>query len=81
MSGDITLTMPKLGLTMTEGMVTEWLVNVGSRVRAGDIIYAVELDKSVVEVEAQYSGTITKILVPAGETVDVGATVGEMMTD
>jgi pyruvate dehydrogenase E2 component (dihydrolipoamide acetyltransferase) len=81
MSGVISLTMPKLGLTMTEGTLAEWNVEVGARVRAGDVIFAVESDKSLVEVEVQQSGQITAILVGVGETVDVGAVVGEMAAD
>lgn len=67
--------MPKLGLTMTEGLLAEWHVAAGDEVRAGDIIFAVETDKITSEVEARGDGRIEEIAVQAGETVPVGAVV------
>ncbi len=72
------LTMPKLGLTMTEATLSDWHVGVGAKVEAGDVIYSVESDKSLVDVEAPRSGELTQILVAAGETVSVGTIVGEL---
>lgn len=67
------ITMPKLGLTMTEGTVSEWRVGPGEKVKKGDIILVVATDKLTYEVEASRDGVILKICVKAGETVPVGA--------
>lgn len=69
------LVMPKLGLTMTEGMLAEWKVQPGDSVPAGAVIFVVETDKIANEVEAPSAGTIAEILVQSGETVPVGAPV------
>lgn len=67
--------MPKLGLTMTEGLLAEWRVGPGDEVREGQVIFAVETDKITSEVEARGDGRIEAITVAAGETVPVGAVV------
>lgn len=69
------LVMPKLGLTMTEGVLAEWKVRPGDAVSAGEVIFVVETDKIANEVEAPGAGTIAEILVQAGETVPVGTPV------
>lgn len=67
--------MPKLGLTMTEGLIAEWRVGPGDAVREGQVIFAVETDKITSEVEARGGGRIEEIRVPVGATVPVGAVV------
>ena len=67
--------MPKLGLTMTEGLVTEWHVEAGGKVQAGDILFSVETEKIVTDIEAPATGEILEITVPEGETVPVGSVV------
>ncbi len=69
------LLMPKLGLTMTEGMLIEWSVASGAEVKAGDPLFVVETDKVANEIVAQADGTLAEILVAAGETVPVGTVV------
>ena len=68
MSDDVI--MPKLGLTMTEGLIAEWLVEDGARVQEGQAILVVETDKTSIEVEAEADGILRRI-VPAGDTVAV----------
>lgn len=68
--------MPKLGLTMTEGVIVSWNVGVGTRVRAGDILFTVETDKIATDVEARGDGEILSIEVREGESARVGETVG-----
>lgn len=65
------LVMPKLGLTMTEGMVSRWLVNEGDAVRRGQPIVEVMTEKITNEVEAPADGVLLKIVVAEGETVPV----------
>ncbi|MGQ9747304.1 MAG: dihydrolipoamide acetyltransferase family protein [Candidatus Caldatribacteriaceae bacterium] len=67
--------MPKLGLTMEEGVINRWLVKEGDRVERGDIIFEVATDKVNMEVESPASGVVLKILYPDGATVPITQTV------
>lgn len=69
------LLMPKLGLTMTEGSISEWCVPVGSVYDAGQCLYIVETEKITNEITAERPGTLVEIVVPAGDSVPVGAVV------
>lgn len=69
------LLMPKLGLTMTEGTLTEWAVAPGETVEEGALLFVVETDKVANEVCAGGAGEIVERLVEAGETVPVGTVV------
>jgi pyruvate dehydrogenase E2 component (dihydrolipoamide acetyltransferase) len=70
------LLMPKLGLTMTEGIVAEWSVQVGEPFKAGQCLYVVETDKVATEIEAQGDGVLLETQVAAGQTAPVGAILG-----
>lgn len=70
--------LPKLGFSMNEGTLAEWLVADGATVKEGEVLYALESDKSVQEIEAPASGTL-KIIAPAGETYEVGALLAEII--
>jgi pyruvate/2-oxoglutarate dehydrogenase complex dihydrolipoamide acyltransferase (E2) component len=63
--------LPKLGFSMTEGVLTEWLAPDGGQVREGEPLFALESDKSVNEVESPASGVLRIIKTP-GETYEVG---------
>jgi pyruvate/2-oxoglutarate dehydrogenase complex dihydrolipoamide acyltransferase (E2) component len=65
----------KLSFSMTEGVLTEWLVADGTVVKEGDPLYVIEADKSNVEVPAPTSG-ILRITGETGETYEVGAVIG-----
>ena len=67
--------MPKLGLSMTEGLIAEWLVAPGDEVAAGQVLFVVETDKISNEIEAPAPGRIVSLLIGAGDTVDVGVPV------
>ncbi|HOA94026.1 MAG TPA: 2-oxo acid dehydrogenase subunit E2, partial [Quisquiliibacterium sp.] len=69
--------MPKLGLTMTEGLVAEWMVAEGATFRTGDVLYLVETEKVVNEVLAEQDGVLLQTLVPAGDTVPVGTPIAQ----
>ena len=69
------IVMPKMGLTMTKGMLTNWRKKEGDLVNKGDILFDVETDKITNKVEAQRSGVLRKILVDK-ETVNVFTPVG-----
>jgi pyruvate dehydrogenase E2 component (dihydrolipoamide acetyltransferase) len=70
--------MPKLGLTMTEGSVSEWMVAPGDAVTKGQVLLVIETEKVAHDVEAEHDGTLVDIVVPAGETVDVGTLLGRI---
>jgi len=67
--------LPKIGFSMNEGVLAEWLVADGDSVTEGQPIYALESDKSTNEVESPASGTI-RIQAVIGETYEVGAVLG-----
>ncbi|MGE3774592.1 MAG: biotin/lipoyl-containing protein, partial [Gammaproteobacteria bacterium] len=72
MSAERAIRLPKLGLTMTEGTVVEWLVQPGQAVQAGDLLYICETEKIANEIAADEPGTIGELLVQPGDTVEVG---------
>lgn len=53
--------MPKLGMTMTEGHITRWLVHEGQMIEKGDFLFEVETDKTTLEVDSLYAGLVRKI--------------------
>ena len=67
--------LPKLGFSMNEGTLTEWLVPDGGQAVEGQQLYALESDKSTNEVESPATGTL-KILKETGETYEVGTVLG-----
>jgi pyruvate dehydrogenase E2 component (dihydrolipoamide acetyltransferase) len=72
--------MPKLGLTMTEATLAEWLKADGDTVEKGEVLFVLESEKSALEIEAPASGTL-RILVPAGETVAVHTPIATLVGD
>ena len=65
--------MPKLGQTVEESTIVKWHKREGDTVAKGDILFEIETDKAVLEVESFFEGTLLKILVPEGRTVPVTA--------
>jgi 2-oxoglutarate dehydrogenase E2 component (dihydrolipoamide succinyltransferase) len=64
--------MPQLGETVTEGTITKWFKQVGDHVAEDEILFEVSTDKVDSEVPSPMAGTLAEILVPEGDTVDVG---------
>lgn len=77
---NVVLRIPKAAVSMREGAVESWLVEDGARVTKGQPIYNLEIEKSLVEVEAPAAGTLRQ-MAPAGETYPVGHVIGEITTD
>ncbi|MEL7640401.1 MAG: dihydrolipoamide acetyltransferase family protein [Solidesulfovibrio sp.] len=72
----VTVSMPKLGLTMKTGKVSKWLKAEGDAVKKGEALFEVETDKITNTVEAPEDGILYQIVVPAGATVPVGLVLG-----
>lgn len=70
------VSMPKLGQSEEEAKIVRWLKREGDSVNKGDILFEVETDKALLEVESFFEGMLLKILVKEGETVPVQSTVG-----
>jgi 2-oxoglutarate dehydrogenase E2 component (dihydrolipoamide succinyltransferase) len=75
----VPLNIPKLGVSMTEGTIVEWLVADGDQVTAGQLLYRIETDKVENDVESPAAGVI-RITGVEGETYDVGSPIGEIET-
>jgi pyruvate/2-oxoglutarate dehydrogenase complex dihydrolipoamide acyltransferase (E2) component len=74
----IEVTIPKLGFSMNEGILSEWLVEDGAHVTEGQQLYALESEKATNEVESPATGTI-KIVGKVGETYEVGDIIAEIV--
>lgn len=67
--------LPKIGFSMNEGVLAEWLVADGGQAVEGQPLYALESDKSTNEVDSPATGTL-KIIAQVGETYEVGTVLG-----
>ena len=68
----VSVTMPRLGESVTEGTVTRWLKHEGDHVEADEPLLEVSTDKVDTEVPSPASGVLTSIKVQEDETVDIG---------
>ena len=66
--------IPKIGVTMTEATLSEWLAADGATVTAGMPLYEIEMDKATNEIDAPVSGTL-RIRGAIGEVYQVGALI------
>ncbi len=72
--------IPSVGESIQEAFLAEWFKEDGDTVARDEPLLAIETDKVALEVAAETSG-ILKILIPAGETVRIGAVVGSIEPD
>ena len=70
-----TLKLPRISMNMEEGTIRQWRKRPGESFRQGEILYDIETEKATLEVEAPCDGMLVEILVPNGETAEVGAAV------
>jgi pyruvate dehydrogenase E2 component (dihydrolipoamide acetyltransferase) len=70
------VSMPKLGQSEESATIVQWRKREGDAVAKGDILFEIETDKALLEVESFFEGTLLKILAREGETVPVQAVVG-----
>ena len=71
----VVILLPKIGFSMNEGQVAEWLAKDGEDIKEGQPLYSLEADKSTNEVEAPASGKL-RIVAQVGETYEVGTVLG-----
>ena len=74
------ITMPKLGESVHEGTIEQWLVSVGDHIDEYEPLCEVITDKVTAEVPSTISGTITEILVEAGQTVAIDTIICKIET-
>ncbi len=79
MADPVSLTLPAMGESVTEGIVSRWLKAVGDSVSEGEALVEVTTDKVDVEVPAPASGELTEIVAAEGATVAVGAVLGRIV--
>jgi len=72
------ITLPLLGESVTEGTITRWFKQVGDMVAEDEALFEVSTDKVDSEVPSPVAGVVTEILVPEGETVDVGTVLARV---
>jgi len=71
----VAVQLPALSPTMKDGRITKWLKNEGDKITSGTEIAELETDKSNLAIEAYDDGILLKILVKAGDSAPVGATI------
>lgn len=79
---DIEVTMPRLGEEMIEGAIIQWFKREGEKVNKGESLFLVETGKAAIEVEAEVTGTLKKILIPEKtEHVPIGQVIAIIATE
>jgi pyruvate dehydrogenase E2 component (dihydrolipoamide acetyltransferase) len=68
----VDVVMPQMGVSVSEGTITKWLKQEGEQIEADEPLLEISTDKVDTEVPSPGSGIVTQILVPEGETVEVG---------
>jgi pyruvate/2-oxoglutarate dehydrogenase complex dihydrolipoamide acyltransferase (E2) component len=76
----IEVLLPQWGMGMSEGTITSWLKGVGDTVEEDEALAEVEAEKVEETLESPAAGTITEIVVPEGETVEVRTIVARIET-
>nr|BFE75453.1 hypothetical protein GCM10020092_087540 [Actinoplanes digitatis] len=77
----VSVTMPRLGESVTEGTVTRWLKQEGERVEADEPLLEVSTDKVDTEIPSPAAGVLTRIVVAEDETADVGSELAVIAGD
>ena len=73
--------LPKFGQTVETSEIVQWSKKEGDEVKKGDILCEIATDKSTLEVESQYTGTLLKILLPPGKTAPVNCVMALIGAD
>ncbi|TWE23092.1 pyruvate dehydrogenase E2 component (dihydrolipoamide acetyltransferase) [Prauserella muralis] len=73
--------MPKMSMTMTEGVFVAWRRAVGDRVRQGDVVCEVTTDKVDMEVEATVDGTLSRLVAEPEDVIAVGEPIAYVASE
>lgn len=76
----VILRIPKAAVSMQTGTIAEWLVEDGAVVTEGQPIYNLEIEKTLVEIEAPAAGVLRQIA-EAGKSFSVGEIIGEILNE
>lgn len=79
-AGGVDVVMPKMGESIQEGKVLQWLKKVGDKVERDEVLLEISTDKVDTEVPSPVAGTITEILANEGDTVEVGTVIARIGT-
>lgn len=71
----IEIKVPELAESITEGTISQWLLNIGDKVNIGESVVELETDKVNIEVNADSTGVLTKLLKEPGDLVQVGEVI------
>ena len=75
------LKLPKMGESVAEATITNWLKNVGDHIAADEAVLEIATDKVDSEVPSEVSGTLTEILFQVNDVVQVGQTIAYIETE
>jgi len=75
------LVLPKMGESVAEATITNWLKNIGDKIEADEAVLEIATDKVDSEVPSEVSGTLVKILFQVNDIVKVGQTIGIIETE
>lgn len=70
------LLVPKLGLTMSEGVLVEWMVQPGETFKVDQGLFVIESEKAANEIGAEADGVLLEIIAQAGATLPCGTVIG-----
>ncbi len=77
----VSVVMPQLSDTMTEGIVVTWEKNIGDTIKRGDIVATVETDKAIMDVEVFHEGFLSGPMADVGSTIEVGHPMAFIVND
>ena len=77
----VSVVMPQLSDTMTEGIVVTWEKNIGDNIKRGDIVATVETDKAIMDVEVFHEGFLSGPMADVGSTIEVGHPMAFIVND
>jgi 2-oxoglutarate dehydrogenase E2 component (dihydrolipoamide succinyltransferase) len=77
----IEVVMPKMGESIQEGKILNWLKKEGDKIERDEILLEISTDKVDTEVPSPAAGVITKLHFPVGDTVEVGKIIADIETD
>ncbi|MEJ2196830.1 MAG: 2-oxoglutarate dehydrogenase, partial [Ignavibacteriaceae bacterium] len=75
------IVMPKMGESVNEGTIIKWHKKVGDKVKRDEIIFEISTDKVDTEIPSPDAGVISEIIIPEGDTVEVGTVVAILVTN